>query len=78
MFRRLAATIVVLTLGAIASPVARQNPPVLASPLEAYLEPLRVQAGIPGVVEHDHLRSRHRRRVGTGREKPLATPSGHR
>ena len=49
MFRRLAATIVVLTLGAIASPVARQNPPVLASPLEAYLEPLRVQAGIPGL-----------------------------
>lgn len=49
MFRRLAATIVVLTLGAIASPVARQNPPVLVSPLEAYLEPLRVQAGIPGL-----------------------------
>ena len=49
MFRRLAATIVVLTLGAIASPVARQNPPVLGSPLEAYLEPLRVQAGIPGL-----------------------------
>ena len=49
MFRRLAATIVVLALGAIATPVARQNPPVLASPLEAYLEPLRVQAGIPGL-----------------------------
>jgi CubicO group peptidase (beta-lactamase class C family) len=49
MFRRLAATIVVLTLGAMASLLARQNPPVLASPLEAYLEPLRVQAGIPGL-----------------------------
>jgi CubicO group peptidase (beta-lactamase class C family) len=49
MFRRLAATIVVLALGAMASPAARQNPPVLASPLEAYLEPLRVQAGIPGL-----------------------------
>ncbi len=50
MFRRVAATLTVLLLGAIAGPAARQNPPVLASPpFEAYLEPLRVQAGIPGL-----------------------------
>ena len=52
MFRRLAATTVVLTLMALAGLAAWQNPPapVLASPpFEAYLEPLRVQAGIPGL-----------------------------
>lgn len=50
MFRRLAATFVLLLL-AIGGSQARQNPPrVFASPpLEAYLEPLRQQAGIPGL-----------------------------
>jgi CubicO group peptidase (beta-lactamase class C family) len=50
MFRRTAATVVFLALGALTGPAARQNPPILASPpFEAYLEPLRVQAGIPGL-----------------------------
>jgi CubicO group peptidase (beta-lactamase class C family) len=50
MFRRLAATFVVLVL-ALGGAQARQGPPqVLASPpFEAYLEPLRQQAGIPGL-----------------------------
>jgi CubicO group peptidase (beta-lactamase class C family) len=51
MIRRLAATLVVVLL-AMAGAHARQGgaPPVLASPpFEAYLEPLRQQAGIPGL-----------------------------
>jgi CubicO group peptidase (beta-lactamase class C family) len=49
MYRRLAATFVVLAL-ALGSLQARQGPQVLASPpFEAYLEPLRQQAGIPGL-----------------------------
>ena len=50
MFRRVTATLIVLVLGAIVGLSARQTPPVFASPpFEAYLEPLRVQAGIPGL-----------------------------
>jgi CubicO group peptidase (beta-lactamase class C family) len=50
MFRRAAATLAVLVFAAMASLSARQNPPVFVSPpFEAYLEPLRVQAGIPGL-----------------------------
>ena len=51
MIRRLAATLVVVLL-AMAGAHARQvgTPQVLASPpFEAYLEPLRQQAGIPGL-----------------------------
>ena len=47
--RRLAATVVVLLLAAGGSQ-ARQNPiPFVSPPFEAYLEPLRQQAGIPGL-----------------------------
>jgi CubicO group peptidase (beta-lactamase class C family) len=52
MFTRLSATAAVLVIVSLAAPAARQNPvvPVLTSPpFEAYLEPLRVQAGIPGL-----------------------------
>lgn len=49
MTRRLAAT-VVLFLVAIGGTQARQNPvPFVSSPFAAYLEPLRQQAGIPGL-----------------------------
>jgi CubicO group peptidase (beta-lactamase class C family) len=51
MYRRLAATVVLLLL-AMGGTAARQNPvpQVFASPpFEAYLEPLRQQAGIPGL-----------------------------
>jgi CubicO group peptidase (beta-lactamase class C family) len=49
MFRRLAATVVVL-LVAIGVTQARQNPvPFVSPPFETYLEPLRQQAGIPGL-----------------------------
>jgi CubicO group peptidase (beta-lactamase class C family) len=52
MFRRFAATTVLLVLMGLAVPGARQHPPapiLAAPPFEAYLEPLRIQAGIPGL-----------------------------
>lgn len=49
MSRRLAATVVLL-LVAVGGTHARQNPvPFVSPPIEAYLEPLRQQAGIPGL-----------------------------
>jgi CubicO group peptidase (beta-lactamase class C family) len=55
LVKRLAATLAAFLL-ILAAPEARQQSVFLSSPFEGYLEPLRVQAGIPGmsgVIVHD-------------------------